>query len=97
MYAVVNHLHLNIPVEDLVEPLEREGAPLLASQPGFLGFHLVKAGENHAIVVLLWESLEAAQKGAATFGPTWFAKNIAPQLASEQQRDVGEVVVSRVG
>ena len=38
--------------------------------------------------------LEFAEiNGAKTFGPTWFAKNVAPYLASEQQRSVGEVIL----
>jgi hypothetical protein len=28
-------------------------------------------------------------------GPGWFAKNIAPHLASEQQRSVGEIIAQR--
>jgi hypothetical protein len=90
----VNHLHLTIPVDDLRLPLEGEGLPLLSSEPGFLGFHLVKVSDNHAIVIILWESAADAQHGAQSFGPTWFAKQVAPFLASEQERSVGEVIVS---
>ncbi len=94
MFAVVNHLYLTKPVDEFREPLERDGLPLLASQPGFIAFHLVRAADDHAIVVILWESPAAAQNGAAVFGPTWFHNNIIPYLKSEQQRSVGPVLVS---
>jgi heme-degrading monooxygenase HmoA len=93
MYAVVNHLHLSIPVDQIVEGMEREAIPLLKGLPGFQGINLVKVASDRAIVILFWDSAANADNGAKTFGPTWFAKNIAPYLASEQQRSVGEVIV----
>jgi hypothetical protein len=97
MFAVVNHLHLDIPVEQLRPGLEQEGAPLLASQPGFRGFYLVRNEDRRATAIILWETAADAENGAKAFGPTWFAKHIAPHLASEQQRTVGEVLASRTG
>ncbi len=94
MYAVINHLHLDIPVDEVMGPLEHEGVPILAAQPGFAGFYLTREAPDRATAIILWESAEAAANGAAVFGPTWFAQNIAPHLASEQVRSVGEVVVS---
>jgi hypothetical protein len=93
MFAVVNHLHLNIPVDQLRSGLEQEGVPILAKLPGFKGINFVKVADDRAIVILYWDSAASADNGARTFGPTWFARNIAPHLASEQQRSVGEVIV----
>lgn len=45
------------------------------------------------MVIILWVSADEAVNGAKTFGPTWFAQHIAPYLASEQQRSMGEVIV----
>lgn len=95
MYVVVNHLHLDIPVDELRAAVEQEGAPLLSQLPGFRGFYFVRNGERDATVIIHWESAEAADNGARSFGPTWFAKNIAPHLASEQQRSGGEAIVQR--
>jgi hypothetical protein len=94
MFAVVNHLHLSIPVEQVRLPLQMEALPLLQVQSGFLGAHVVKEAEDRAIVILLWASATDAQNGAQVFGPGWFHQNIAPYLASEQQRSVGEVIAS---
>lgn len=92
MFAVVNHLHLKIPVDQLRPSIEAEGIPLLSSLPGFHDMLFVKVADDRAIVILLWESAADADSGAKTFGPTWFARHIAPQLASEQLRSAGEVV-----
>lgn len=92
MFAVINHLALTKPVDELQKDIEREGLPLLSSYPGFEDFYLVKVAEDKAIIVILWDSPANAQSGSAKFGPTWFAQNIAPFLASEQQRSVGQVV-----
>ncbi len=94
MFAVINHLHLTKPVDEFRLPLEQDGVPLLARQPGFIDFKFIKVDDTHAIVVILWATPADAQNGAASFGPTWFAQHVAPFLASEQQRSVGPVIVS---
>lgn len=95
MYAVINHLHLTIPVDSIRDSLEQDGVPLLAEMPGFRGFQLVKEADDRAAALIFWDTREDAIGGAQKFGPTWFAKHIAPYLASEQQRTVGEIVVHR--
>jgi hypothetical protein len=93
MYAVTNHLHLTIPVDQLQPGLQQEAISLLEHQPGFRALYFVKNTDDQATVILLWETAEDADNGAKTFGPTWFAENVAPYLASAQQRSGGEVIV----
>lgn len=92
MFAVVNHLQLSVPPEQIADEAEKTGVAVLSGLPGFEGIELVKAGENHLIVILFWDSPANAENGAKTFGPTWFAQNIAPYLAAEQQRSAGPVL-----
>lgn len=94
MFAVVNHLHLKVPVEQIRLAAEQEGLAILKELPGFQGLNLVKVAEERMIVILYWDSPANAENGAKTFGPTWFAKNIAPHLAGEQQRSAGEVILN---
>ncbi len=94
MFAVVNHLFLNKPVDEFRDAVQNEGLPLLQSLQGFRDLYFIKAGDDHAIVVLLWETGADAQNGASVFGPTWFAKNLAPFLKAEQQRSAGPVIAS---
>jgi hypothetical protein len=93
MFAVVNHLHLKVPIEQIHFATEQEGVPILKELPGFQGVNLVKVADDRMIVILYWDSAANADNGAKIFGPTWFAKNIAPFLASEQQRSGGEVIL----
>ena len=94
MYAVVNHLHLTKQIDEYRESVERELKPMLMAMPGFVAFHLVKVADDKCIVILLWEDATSADNGAKKFGPGWFHTNIAPYLASEQQRSQGEVIVT---
>jgi heme-degrading monooxygenase HmoA len=94
MYIVVNHLHFDRPVDGFSAPVANEGLPLLQSLPGFKDFYFVKVTDDRAIVILVWQDAASAYNGAKAFGPTWFDKNLAPYLASEQQRSSGEVLVS---
>lgn len=92
MFAVVNHLVLAKPVDEFREAVQSEGLPLLRTLEGFRELLFIRAAEDHAIVVLVWESGSAAESGAKAFGPTWFAKNVAPFLKSEQQRSAGPII-----
>jgi len=97
MFAVVNHLHLNKPADEIAAAMQQEGLPILSRLPGFQDFYFVKVDDSHGIVIILWDTPANAQSGSQTFGPTWFAQNVAPFLASEQQRSVGPVLVSYEG
>jgi hypothetical protein len=55
----------------------------------------VQFGNKSAII--LWQDAEAASNGAKAFGPTWFAKNLAPHLASDPMRSTGEGVMKDQG
>ena len=93
MFAVINHLHFTKPAATFREPLEREGVPILAGLPGFRSFSFVQTAEDRAVVVIFWADGESAANGGRVFGPTWFAANVAPYLASEQERVLGPALV----
>jgi heme-degrading monooxygenase HmoA len=94
MYAVINHLHLSIPVDQIRLGFE-EAIPLVANMPGFQGAYLVKDADDRAPILLFWDTEADAENGAKTFGPPLFATKVAPYLASPQQRSVGEVIVQQ--
>jgi heme-degrading monooxygenase HmoA len=94
MHAVINHLHLNKPVEEVRPGVEKELVPLLRTLSGFRAFYFVREAEDRAAVVILWDRAEDAQQGAAVIGPGWFHQNIAPHLASEQIRSTGDVIAT---
>ena len=93
MYAVINHLHLTKSTDEIGAAMQREGVPILSQLPGFQDFYFIKVDDSHGTVIILWDTPANAMNGSQKFGPTWFAQNIAPHLASEQQRSTGEVIV----
>jgi len=97
MHAVVNHLYLNVPAESIRQAAEESLLQIFKDLSGFRQFNLVKAAEDHLIVIIFWGSLEDANYGASVIGPLWFAQNIIPHLKSEQQRSVGEVILQYSG
>lgn len=94
MYAVVNHLQFNKPVDSFKDLVQQDGIPTLSSHAGFVDFHFVKVDEHHAIVIILWQDAASAQAGARSFGPTWFATHFKPYLAAAENRSTGEVIAS---
>ena len=94
MYAVVNHLQFNKPVDDFKENVQNEGMPILSKHAGFIDFHFIKVDEFNAIVVIIWEDATSAMAGAKSFGPTWFATNFKPFLVGAENRSTGEIIAS---
>lgn len=97
MYVVINHLHLDIPVDQMLDSVREEFVPLLAGLKGFRNYYLVKEAEDRATVLAFYETAEDAANGAKAIGSTYFAERIAPHLASDQVRTSGEVVVQASG
>lgn len=92
MFAIINQLHLSKPPHEFLAPIEQELLPVLSSSSGYQSFHLVQVNEDRAIVIILFDSAAEATDATNVIAPTWFAKHVAPHLASEQQRSVGEVI-----
>jgi heme-degrading monooxygenase HmoA len=94
MYVVIDHYHLSIPV-DQIRPRFEEAAPLVASMPGFQGAYLLKDANDRATLLLFWDTETDAENANKRMGPSWFANNVAPHLASPPQRSVSEVILQQ--
>lgn len=94
MYAVVNHLQFNKPVDDFKDIVQNDGIPILSKHKGFIDFHFIKVDANNAIVLIFWEDAASAMAGAKSFGPTWFATNFKPFLVGAENRSTGEIIAS---
>ncbi len=97
MFAVVNHLQFNRPVDNFGESIQHDGIPLLLKLEGFIDFYFVKVDEFNAIAILIWEDPASALAGAKTFGQAWFAPNLKPFLAGGENRSTGEIIASAFG
>ncbi len=94
MFTVINHLPLSVPVDSVIETIQREFPPVFDTLPGFRSFKLVKTAPNDMTVLIEWETGADAANGGAVIGPGLFNTHIFPLLAAEQQRRVGEVVLN---
>ncbi|MBI3731941.1 MAG: hypothetical protein HY259_00555 [Chloroflexi bacterium] len=93
MYAVVNYLPLKGPLdEDVLLKLEQEFKPKALALPGLQAFYFVRAADDEAIMVIIYESLNALLEGRAQVGSPFFQKVIAPHLSGEPRRLIGKVV-----
>ena len=94
MHAVVNHLSFKIPIEDaLIQKIEQDFKPKALRLPGLQSLYVVRAAEDKAIIVIIYDSLSALEEGTRTIGSPWFEANVAPYLSAAPQRSVGEIVV----
>lgn len=64
MYAVVNHLHLDIPVTELAPKVKGELLSLLEGCPGFDGFYFTQEDEKRGTAIILWDTAVDAANGA---------------------------------
>jgi heme-degrading monooxygenase HmoA len=92
VYAVTNHLHFDVPVAEM-DAVLHEGVRVLSGLEGFVHAYVAAEDADRAVVIIIWASAEAAAAGAASFGPGFFAKHLAPRLESPQQRSAGDVLV----
>ena len=90
--VVINHLQLDVPVDELADVVDQKFPDVFRQQPGFQAFYFVKTGDREATVVIVWASEAEAQAGAAVIGPTLFNTYITPHLAAPQERRAGKVV-----
>jgi len=64
--------------------------PTFRSQPGFVGYGLVKTGEDTVLSISVWQSAEQAN-AAVQVAASWIRENIA-ELVVSVQNHVGDLV-----
>ena len=53
--------------------------PMFASEPGFVNYGLVDAGNHKVVAIAVWESREMAQQSAGT-AATWVKENVSDRV-----------------
>jgi hypothetical protein len=95
VYAVVNQLRLREGTADgVAEAFREEGFPRLRHAAGLQAAHLVEASPDHLILVLLFDSREAADLVTQSLGDEWMREHVVPHLVDSTDRSAGEVVAS---
>jgi hypothetical protein len=91
--VVVNRIKLRVLVEQIADDVQRDLGPVLKGLAGFERYYFVRTDEREATAIIVWDSTEHAQAGAAVVGPSTFNRIIAPH-AESQDRAVGPAVAS---
>jgi hypothetical protein len=92
MHAVVNHLPIK-PETDWTALAGKVGALNASiSHPDFRGLSLIRAGDDEAIVLVLFANRAALDQISRDVAGPWFAEHIRPNLSGPVSRSVGEVV-----
>jgi hypothetical protein len=93
VHVVVNHLRLREPVPAATVEAAREGMQLVVDA-GALAARVAKVEDTHLILILEFATAEDADRIAREVGRPWMQENIAPLLAGDTERSVGEVIAS---
>ena len=91
--TVVNHLRLSEPLPDSAVNAFA-GAFAEMEKRGCRAAQLVKVADDHLILVLSFDSAEAASTVSETIGGPLMREHVVPLLASPTERSVGEAIFS---
>ncbi|HEX5040153.1 MAG TPA: hypothetical protein VFW95_08480 [Candidatus Limnocylindria bacterium] len=90
---VVRHLRLSKPVDEVAAEVLRTFPAAFRARPGFRSYYLSKVDDDRADVVMVWDSVEDAERAAEVIGPTAYQDVIAPAVAGDEPPRIGEAVV----
>jgi hypothetical protein len=93
VHVVINHLRLREPVPDAVVDATQEAVQLVVDA-GALAARIAKVDETHLILILEFSTAADADRVARDVGGPWMRENIAPLLAGDTERSVGEVIAA---
>jgi hypothetical protein len=94
MHVVVNHLPMkegtDWPV--LARKFDEFHESVRKQSPAFRGAMLLRAEQNEAIVLVLFDSRAALDEVSRSLAVPWFAEHFRPHLAGPASRSVGEMI-----
>jgi len=93
VHVVINHLRLTQPVSDETVQTAQEGVRLVVDA-GAIAARVAKVDERHLVLILDFSTAEDADRVSREVGGPWMRENIAPLLAGDTERSVGEVIAS---
>ena len=93
MHVVVNHLHLRDPLPDATIQKAQEVVRDVVDAGG-LAAQIARVDDTHLVLILTFPAPEDAARIAREVGGPWMRENIAPLLARDTERSVGEVIAA---
>jgi hypothetical protein len=93
MVTVVNHLRLVEPLGEEAFTAFEKAFPTM-QEAGCRALQIVKVADDHLVLLLVFDSADAAQRVSETIGGPLMREHVSPHLASGTERSVGDVVLS---
>ena len=78
---------------ELTQIAEKSILPMFASQPGFVNYGLVDAGNHKVVAISIWETREQAQNSAG-MAATWVKENVSDRVRLSTTT-IGELALFR--
>ena len=92
MHAVVNHLPIKPDTDWAALATKIDAFNALVDHPDFRGISMIRAGDNEAILLVLFATRPALDDVSRNVAAPWFAENMKQYLAGAANRSVGEIV-----
>jgi hypothetical protein len=94
MHAVINHLPLHKTTDwsALAQLFAAFEESTRVQNPEFRGVTLIRISDDHAVLVVTFDTRKALDDISKNVAAPWFAENVRPLLAGAVSRSVGEVV-----
>jgi len=94
MHAVVNHLPIRPDADwpDITRKFAAFAEGVKRDFPAMKSGVLMRAGENEAIFIGVYDDTATAEHVSSKVAAPWFGENIRPYLAGPADRSSGEVI-----
>jgi len=92
MHAVVNHLPIKPDTDWAALATKIDAFNASVTHPDFRGISMIRAGDNDAILLVLFATRPALDDISRNVAAPWFADNMRPYLSSAVSRSVGEIM-----
>ncbi len=91
MHAIVNHLPIKPDTDWTTLAAKVDAFNASIQHPDFRGLSMIRAGDNEAIILVLFATRPALDEVSRNVAGPWFAANVKAHLAGPASRSVGEV------
>ena len=92
MHAIINHLPMKPGTDWQALGAQIDAFSASIRHAGYRGLSLIRAGDNEAIIVVLFSDRAALEEVSRDVAGPWFAANMKQHLAGPARRSVGEII-----
>jgi hypothetical protein len=92
MHAVINHLPIKPDTDWTALAAKIDAFNAIVDHSDFHGLSMIRAGDNEAILLVLFATRLALDDVSRNVAAPWFTENMKQHLAGAANRSVGEII-----